>query len=186
MQNEDVIFRRIGGRIVPIRATKKERKTDVGKVVAGVGFLGAGVSISAKSGQIAAKRARKAERISRMTERFVRERSDFLSVRAKGSPAIGFAKARKQLKSAKRTVFSGQILGGVLMAQGVKKLIESQGIETDTLLGDIGSEFLIEGGAQVSSAIINREISKAFKKNPSYSNLYGFGKKIIKRKLGLR
>lgn len=186
---QDIVFRKIRGRIVPIKV-KEKNKTDYAKAGLSAAFLAGGVGTAIGSGRKAGRNLRKAERISRMSERFIMEKSDFLSMRAKGSPARAFKIAKGKLRKSKRLAFGGQILGGVLMAQGVKKALESQGLETDNLLGEVGSEFLIEGGTQVSAAVINREMKKAVAGKKNVSKVAKFTNKalskIFKRKLGFR
>ena len=131
----EVVFRRIRGRIVPIRKKKKD------SIKEAAAFTAAGVSASIVSGRNIGKA------VSKMTDRKIfRFTADEIKRRVK-----------RQKRISRNFRISGQITGGVLLSQGIQKFLKSQGVNESASL-DVGAEV----GSQAAAAIISNSARKQF------------------------
>jgi len=115
--DDRIIFRRVKGRIIPIRLKKRDER------VKGAGFISGGVGVSAATGFAAGKASERVIFRSAAAETLTRLAA------GKGRTDLGTLKiAAKALKGAKRAAFFGRsvqalgvLAGGILISEGIKK-----------------------------------------------------------------
>ena len=163
-KKQDVIFRRVRGRIIPIRikrgvavkmaltrARRKEIKRGIGEAVSGLGIAAASGAVS---GQIIRLFRRKA--ISEMAadphRRRFKVKSKFKNQRRFGFRSMGSARATKNLQSAFRLTrgikATTLVVGATLFSTGVEKLIPRRKGET------VGEELARAGVATAATFAI--------------------------------
>lgn len=169
MRPRDVVFRRVRGRIVPIKINKIQDKTR------GVGLIAAGAAVSGASGSISKKLSKKfiakTFEVDTLTQ-FARE-SVKGSKRQKGF-LIGAAKklkAAKGINIARAGVLGGGILlGGALVSAGLNRLLPN------AKKSEIGEQTL-NAGSQVATFTI----ASSFYDLKGLSKILGSVAKIVKR-----
>ena len=159
-KRNDITFRRIRGRIVPIKISKRQKKAleGTGLIVGGtLGALGAGILSGTK-----AKKSFKTRQLA----------FDFGAGRAGISAQEGlipghkaFVRSGRQAKFARGLGTIGRIGASAAIGLGVERFIEASGIETSQFGPEFASEFAGVGAATLVAAGFRKSASgKGFRK----------------------
>lgn len=174
--DEDVVFRRIRGRVVPIKV-KRASSTPKGKAVSGrarerfkaAGFITTGLAASIFGGTIAGQSLKKGFAGKQMAFKFGRERAPF------GRGAEGamfgaeiFQKSKNKIRFGKKSAFVAQLLGGAFIGEGFTKLAEEAGIKrsdaTNITAGAAGEVAAFATGAATQKALRGTSFRKSTRK----------------------
>lgn len=177
LHKKDVVFRRIKGRIVPIRVKRgKDYATRRSLRARGVGLFGAGIATTGLASGLAASKFLKGAAIGEDAKGFTKTASKLFTSSAQHSNAetqkafntlMGGAarrakKMRRVLKASKYMRTGGIIAGGAIAGTGLKRFAESfqdkrdRGGAGNELLSDIGG-FAVAGA---SAYIFKRYLKK--------------------------
>jgi len=168
---KDVIFRRIRGRIVPIRV--KGRKKEISE---GLGLTGLGAGVAVAGGVFARSQKALAKRRIRVAQRAesVLRKGDIPSFKRVGKLNVGNSPniivARRLRKGARQSLFKAKIsklgaliFGASLIGSGVSRLFGKDRVGQDALTSEVGKETLT-GLAAVGLAIgLRKRIPFKFK-----------------------
>ena len=152
MNNKDVTFIRVKGRVIPI---KRKNPADESKSLAkqSAGFTASGIALSAGAGKISNMVESRAKfSVSRAMDK------EFFS-----SKVIDFGRVAKAEKRSKRLYkFSknipllAQLGGGALISQGFQRALRATGVEITNPVLDVAAE----AGSQLASFLIARSIRR--------------------------
>lgn len=148
-QQNDIVFRRIRGRIVPIKRKKTSYSDEYKKAAS---LAGGGALVSGLSGRGFAKTLQRAKAKRSAAFRLMNRTGGFLPESLQASRVVRLQKASKAFR------VGGQIAGGALLSQGVQRFLRSQGVDDNDLAVSVGAE----AGSQIASGIIAREANKVF------------------------
>lgn len=169
-KNKDVIFRRIRGRIVPIRVKRsrsfpsdsiRKRATGVGLSAASFGAAAIGGAVQKRFQSKARAFARKSSRASGLLD--IAKPSRVKQLKKLQAAAKGRSKAL--LKSARRTRFATIGIAGTILGAGIEQIIGSKDIESRAAVSFATN---IAGTALAGAFLIGRrrvtvgKIKKAF------------------------
>lgn len=172
-QQKDVIFRRINGRIVPIRRNKNkaDRRKNLAAIGAGVGTsLAAGVTAGRETTKFFAATDR-AETFGQWAKEYAPgSKKQKLSIKRAGQE---LKKARRSRFIASSALIGGSAIGATLIGAGVNREFNKD----DTFTGD----FLAQGAGLGASLLLARGMKSRF---GGGKNIYELIKRVRKRRTG--
>lgn len=174
-EQNDVIFRKINGRIVPIRRSKGKRNNERRKNLAAIG---AGVGTSLAAGAVTGRETAKFFAATDRAETFGQFAKDYSPGSKK--QRLSIKRAGQELKKARRSRFiassaliGGSAIGATLIGAGINREFN----QNDTFTGD----FLAQGAGVAASMFLARGMRSRV---GGGKNIYELIKRVRKRRSG--
>lgn len=190
-QNKDVVFRRIGGRIVPIQAKKVKNDSSLKK--AGL-FGAAGAAIAAAGSEVASQLVKGAATLRQKAKIQFRSANVVLRGASQGGQMMfdlggNAAKAAKSKKAAvalrglamvvrkARTpvLGFGALAGGFLIGKGIENAVESKTGKQFGLTGEGAAQVAGAAAGVLASTLYYKRLGLPFKTAASYGKAFRAG-----------
>ncbi len=143
--SDEVVFRRIRGRIVPIKKSQKSQRKEIKTInkpaVQAAIFSGLGFGIATGGGFLSGRAVKKAEDISQQSFDFLNEKKGIKLPKKVKSVGHGFQLARKKARFGFKSKTAFGIASAATLSLGITKGLEAVGADKPTLKQEAGREF---------------------------------------------